>query len=181
MRWDDLPRSLVFGALAAVSWLAVAVFFSGTASLALVLKLHAATCLAFYLAGLAPSGRNGVRVGLLTLVIGLVVAILVKSPATALLGLGAVLAVGRSALLWRSRPMRALVMELVLVLGGLKIASLVGSSTIIGLALGYWTFFLVQGVFFLVGGIEARPPDRPVRDPFDVARERALRLIEEGS
>jgi len=181
MRWNDLPRSLVFGALAAASWLAIAVFFQGSAPLGLVLKLHAATCVALYLAGLAPAGRSGARAGALALLIGLGIAILVPSPTTALLALGAVLSVGRSALLWESRPVRALVMELVLVLGGLKLAALVGASTIIGLALGYWTFFLVQGAFFLVGGVDARAPERSSRDPFDVARERALRVLEEGT
>jgi hypothetical protein len=84
-------------------------------------------------------------------------------------------------LLWESRPFRALVTELLLVLGGLKLASLVGGSTIIGLALGYWTFFLVQGAFFLLGGVEARQPSRHSRDPFDVARERALSVLEGGA
>ena len=181
MRWNDLPRSLVFGAVAAASWLAVAVFFNGTASLPMVLKVHAAACVALYLAGLAPAGRSGARTAALTLIVGLAVAVLVKSPATALLSLGAVLAVGRSVLLWESRPVRSLVVELVLVLGGLKLASLVGSPTIIGVALGYWTFFLVQGAFFLIGGIEGRPAERAVRDPFDAARERALRVLEGGA
>jgi hypothetical protein len=181
MRWNDLPRSLVFGAVAAASWLAVAVFFSGTASLGLVLKLHAAVCLAFYLAGLAPAGRNGLRVGAMSLVVGLGIALFVPSPSTALLALGAVLAVGRSVQLWEARPVRALVTELLLVLGGLKLASLVGGPTIIGLALGYWTFFLVQGAFFLLGGVEARQPSRAGRDPCGVARERALSVLEGGA
>lgn len=181
MRWNDLPRSLVFGAVAAASWLVLAVFFNGTASLALLLKLHAAACVSLYLGGLAPGKGGGARVAALTLPIGLGIALLVGSPSTALLALGAVLAVGRSVLLWESRPLRALLLELLLVLGGLKAAALVGNSSIVGVALGYWTFFLVQGVFFLVGGVEARPEAGPVRDPFDLARERALRLLEDGA
>lgn len=177
MRWNDLPRSLLFGAFAAAAWLAVALTAGPAIGFGLALELHAAACVALYLAGCGP--RRSPRLGLGALVIGITIALFVHSPSTALLALGAVLAVGRSAMLWRLRPARALVVELLLVLGGLKLAALASQPTVAGLALGLWTFFLLQGAYFLIGGIDARAPERPAADPFEAARDRALRVLDE--
>ena len=179
MRWNDLPRSLLFGAFAAAAWLAVALTAGPVLGLGLALKLHAAACVALYLAGCGP--RRSPRVGLLAFVVGVTVALFVHAPSTALLVLGAVLAVGRSAMLWRLRPARALVIELVLVLGGLKLAALASQPTVAGLALGLWTFFLIQGAYFLIGGATDRSTEPGAVDPFEAARDRALRVLEDPS
>jgi hypothetical protein len=177
MRWNDLPRSLVFGALAAASWLPVAVLVAPALGFGLALKLHAALCVAAYLAGAGP--RPSPRTGAFALLVGLGLAILVDSPGVALTGLGALLATARSGRLWRLRPARALVLELTLVLGGLKLAALAAAPSVLGVALGFWTFFLVQGAYFVVGGVEARPGPAGSRDAFEVARDRALRVLED--
>jgi hypothetical protein len=84
------------------------------------------------------------------------------------------IACGRSGILYRSRPLRALVLESLLAAGGLVFAGqLAGAS----LALAAWGYFLVQSLFFLVGGIEARPDPGPA-DPFERARAELLALLD---
>ena len=75
---------------------------------------------------------------------------------------------------------RALVLEALLTGGGLWLASWIGSGSLLGVALGIWTFFLVQSLFFVLGGVAERQGEEPAGDAFDAARARALRLMEQG-
>ena len=64
-------------------------------------------------------------------------------------------------------------------LGGLLFARALAGPTLLGAAFAVWAFFLVQGLFFLAGGVRERESPEPQIDPFERARKRALALMEE--
>jgi hypothetical protein len=85
------------------------------------------------------------------------------------------LAATRGTLLRSLAPARALVVEALLAGGGLLLARLLGSDSLLGAALGVWTFFLVQCLHPLVG-VEARPAAGDL-DPFEKARRELERVL----
>lgn len=88
------------------------------------------------------------------------------------------LAAGRGALLRSLPPARALAAEALLTGGGLLLARLLASDSLLGAALGVWTFFLVQCLHPLLGG-EARPAEGAI-DPFEKARRELERVLGEA-
>ena len=74
---------------------------------------------------------------------------------------------------------RTLAVEAVLGLGGLAFAGLLAGPGPVGIALGIWGYFLVQAVFFLVGGLRVRALHRSEEDPYEKARSQLLALLEE--
>jgi hypothetical protein len=172
-------RTLVFSALAAfallVAWLVLAPVLG--AWLALGLPLLGA--LGLYVIGLAPDRRSALNAALLVALLG--VALLAVATTRAELGIGAavILALVRSAVLFPAPPLRAIALECTLVGVGLALAGLVGGPGPIGAAVGLWTFGLVQGAWFLVGGARRRTGAADERDPFDLAHARLCRMLEE--
>ncbi len=179
MRGDSLPGSLALGAgaaLASIPWTMVAGPVFGR------LWAVAAYCLGavvLYVAAIAPSLRRGVEIGALAALAAAAVAVLAPWPSEAILGAALILAVARSGFLYRSRPARAVALESALAGGGLAFAGVLAAPTLLGAALAIWAFFLVQSLFFVAGGVEARGSDEPHVDPFERARKRALALMEE--
>jgi hypothetical protein len=86
----------------------------------------------------------------------------------------------RSGLLYRTRFARAVVLEGVLLCAGLGIAGHLLTSSTFSAVLAVWAFFLVQSVFFLIGGVEARREAARDVDPFEAARARAVEIMEQG-
>jgi hypothetical protein len=83
-------------------------------------------------------------------------------------------------MLYRTRFARALLLEGVLLCAGLGVAGHLLSGSTFSAVLAVWAFYLVQSVFFLVAGVEARREDSGDADPFEAARARALELLDQG-
>ncbi|MGH7803632.1 MAG: hypothetical protein ACREQJ_04740, partial [Candidatus Binatia bacterium] len=121
-----------------------------------------------------------VATSLVALAAGLAVAVLARSVAELAIGLGAILAVGRSAFLYRAPAARAAVVEALLIGGGLLFARWLAGPSPLGMVAALWGFFLVQSIYFLIGGVRGRPVTGRRRDPFEEAHARALALLENG-
>lgn len=180
MRGNSLIGSLALGAVAAlgsIPWtLVVAPAFGRSWAVA-------SYCLAaavVYVVAIAPSWSRGVEIGALAGLLAAAAGVLAPWSMEAILGAVVILAVARSGLLYRSRPARALLIEGLLGAGGMLFAYALAEPTLLGTALGIWGFFLVQSLFFLAGGVQARREEAAGVDPFERARKRALALMEEG-
>lgn len=172
-----LVRSLAFAVVAALAtapWLlATAPWLGPSRSLAL-LVLGAAVA---YVAWIAPTPRRALTAGGVAALLAGLGALFAPSFGVALAVAAAVVAVGRSVLVVRRAPARALALETGLLTVGLLAARLLAGPSPLDLALAVWGFFLVQSLYGLVGGGRRRP-ERPAGDAFELARRRALALIE---
>jgi hypothetical protein len=93
--------------------------------------------------------------------------------------LAALIGAVRSGLLYRARPLRAILTEVALALGGLLFARLLLGPSALAAMLAIWGYFLVQSLFFLIPGARPGRGDDPVPDPFERAHARALALLDE--
>jgi len=178
MRWNSFSGTLVFAALAALG-LPAAVLVLGPGlggQTAVSLYVVASACL--YLAGCAPRRRWGLAVAIPAAAAGGLILLVAPHPEQVALLSALMIAVCRSGFLYRSRPGRALLAELLLALAGLAVAHLLWGPGLIATALALWGYYLVQSVFFLIGGVQPRRPS-PEGDPFELARSRLLALLEE--
>lgn len=184
MRWNSFARSLVFAALAAagvVPWLVLARPLLGGGR-ALGFYLVGAT--AFYLGGLGPERRHRVAIIVVTALAGCALALFTRTPTELVLGLGALLATGRSAFLYRTPrapAARAVVVEFLLIGTGLVFARFLAGPSPLAVMLALWGFFLVQSGYFLVAGIRARAGSGRHPDAFEETRLRALALLDRGA
>jgi hypothetical protein len=178
MRWNTFSRSVLFAALAAGSvlpWLLLARPAFG-AERALVLYLVGVV--AAYLGGLAPKRGRRVAVFVAAACVALGVAVVARTATELVLGLGAVLALGRSAFLYQAPATRAVLTEAVLVGGGLLFVRFLIGHSLLALVLALWGFFLVQSLYFLLGGVRGRAGSGRHPDPFQDACGRALALLD---
>lgn len=178
MRASSFTGSLAFAVLAAlgsVPWMIAASPIGRSWALG-TYSLGAAVV---YLVWIAPSWRRGLAAGAGAGLGALVLALLTPMPTGAVMGAALVLATVRSGYLFRCRPARAFVVESVLAGGGLAFAGALADGSLLGLGLAFWGYFLLQSAFFLIGGFTERPADGPRLDPFEVARRRALALMED--
>ena len=178
-RWNTFARSLVFAAAAAgiapLVWLGLGPIV-GVGN-AVVLLWLAATSI--YVAGIAPAHRIAVGAGAFAL--GGLLSLFAASTTQVAMAAALSLAVCRSGVLYRSRPLRAIVQETALGLGGVALAAFAqgpGFPGPLAAAAGLWSYLLVQSLFFLLGGVRRRSPDGD-RDPFEHARTRLLALLED--
>lgn len=179
MRGNTLFGSLGFGAVCAlgsIPWLMVTTPLFGRPW---ALALYCLAAAVLYLVIIAPSAARSLAMGGLAGVLALVVGLLAPWPPEAILGAVLIVAVVRSGFLYRSRPARALLLEGSLAIGGLVTAYALAGSTLLGTALAIWSFFLVQSLFFLTGGVRERDANELQIDPFEQARRKALALMEE--
>ena len=164
----------VLAALGAVAWqLALRWLVPPSWSYALYALLGACT----FAVAVAPSLRAAAVALALSLPLSLVSALFAPDAATAVLCAALVAALGR-AVMYRARPARALFVELALLGLGFGAARLLGGTGPFGLALGLWSYCLVQGLFFLLVTPAPRAAAAPPGDPFDAAHQRALGLLE---
>lgn len=177
MRWNDFPRSLVFGAVAAAGYAPFALLSAPWLDARAALVVYALSAVPIYLAGLGDGRRRSFGAalgagGLIALAL-----LLGPTPREAIVAATLALSVARSAWLYRRASARAVAIELALGVGGLAVADgLVGGSTL-SAVLAIWGFYLVQSVFFVIGGAGSERR-RSSLDPFDEARERANRLMD---
>jgi hypothetical protein len=95
------------------------------------------------------------------------------------LSLGALIGAVRSGLLYRARPLRAILTEVALALGGLLFARFLLGPSAIAVMLAIWGYFLVQSTFFLIPGTKHGRSRASGPDPFELAHARALALLDE--
>jgi hypothetical protein len=180
MSWNDFGRSLLFGAVAAAAFVPFAIVAAPHLGWGGTLAAYAVASASAYLVGLGATRRQGLGAGLLVGLLGTGVALAAPTSRDAILAAALLLGLCRSGLLYRTRFARAVVLEGVLLCAGLGIAGHLLTSSTFSAVLAVWAFFLVQSVFFLVGGVEARREEARDVDPFDAARARAVELMEQG-
>jgi len=178
MRWDGFARTLAFAAAAAAGWPAFLLVADPLLGTRIALSLYLVGAAVLYVAGLAPRRAQGACAGAAAAALG--VGFLVFAPSAPFAALGAALGlgIGRSGLLYRARPARALAGEVALLGGGLLIARFLGGGRgPLDVALAIWGFGLVQSLFFLFGGVSPRGDEAGSIDPFEVARRRLEELL----
>ena len=178
MRCNTFGRSLVFAALAAAGMLALEVVLAPFHFHSIPACYTVAVVVA-YVAAIAPQRTTGLAAGALAALLGLALLLLPLDLGQTALGAALVVAVCRSAVLYRARPLRALLLELVLLAGGLGLARSLADGGAASLALGLWGYLLVQSLFFLAGGVTARSDCEAQIDPFERARAGLLALLDE--
>jgi hypothetical protein len=176
MRWNGFGRSLVFAAVAAAGLLVLEPLLAPILGAGNALCLFAVGIVPVYLAGLAPSWRRGFVAAVAASVLGGVLLLLMLNPTLTVTGAAAIVAFCRSGILYRQQPLRAVATEALLFAGGLAIAGFLATGGIVSWSLATWGYFLVQSVFFLIGGVQVRRETGP-EDPFDRARAELLALL----
>ncbi len=180
MRWNGFARSLVFAGVTAAGYAPFALVVAPWLGAGAALAAYAVLAVAVYTVGLASTLRRGVGAALLAALLGAGVLAATASTREVVVAAALILCLCRSGVLYRTRFARALVLEGTLLVGGLGLAQhLMGPSTL-SVILAVWGFFLVQSVFFLVGGVEEKRLACEVLDPFEQAHARALSILEEG-
>jgi hypothetical protein len=176
MRWNGFGRSVAFAAVAGLGFGAALLVLAPVLGATGAIRLLLIGSAALYGAGLAPRPRQALAAGLVGSAGGALLWLLPLGVMDTALGAAAILALVRSGLLYRARPLRGCLAEIGLQGGGLALAAFLAQGSALSLALGVWGYFLVQSVFFLIGGVEARARHEP-RDPFDRARAELLALL----
>ena len=178
MRWNGFTRSLVFAAGAAGAFPVFALFANPILGRASALSLYLIGIAVLYVAGLTPRRSRSVAVVGIAAALGAGVFLLAPSVGTTAAGAALIVGVCRSGVLYRSRRARALVAETCLLAGGLGLARFLAGPDTLQVAFAVWGFFLVQSFFFLLGGVAERAEPPSGLDPFEVARARAVALME---
>ncbi len=179
MRGHSLLGSLVFAlvtALGSIPWMMTAGRLLGGPP---ALGIYCLVAMVLYVVCIAESWSRGVTIGALAGGLALLVGMLTPMPAGAVVGGGLILAIARSGFLYRGKPARVLVVEGLLVGGGLLFARAPAEGSLLATALAIWSFFLVQSLFFLIGGMRKRRSEEVAGDPFERARQQALALMDE--
>jgi hypothetical protein len=177
-RWDSFGRSLAFAALAAAG-LPVAVTFAG----ALIgdgdaARLYLIAAAGIYAAGLCPDRSRRFAAFASAAFAGMILALLPLDLRHTAIGAAGIVAFARGFLLPDTRNLRALAIEVAFGSAGLATAAWFARGGLLALCLAIWGYFLVQSGYFLIG---ARGPGygETTRDPFDLARARLQRLLED--
>jgi len=178
MRANSLWGALSFAAVTALGLVPFLLVVGPIMGSGRALSAYVLASVAAHILCIAPSWARGLRLALVSLGLLLPIAFLTGSLSGRLLAAALVLSVVRSGLLYRARPARAIVLEALLLVGGLFLARLVWGHGLMSMALALWCFYLVQSLYFIAGGVRERRQERG-RDEFAEARDRALSLMEE--
>jgi hypothetical protein len=177
-RWNGFGRSLVFAVVAAAGVPVATTFGAPLVGGAASVKLYLLAVAGVYVAGLGVERSRRVAAATLAALAGLVLACLPLGLAGTALGAAAIVAVGRSGIAWRQPGLRGPAVEGLLGGVGLGVAAFLATGGLLALCLAVWGYFLVQSAYFLIGGGAPRR-DAPDRDPFERARARLERLLED--
>jgi hypothetical protein len=187
--WMTLPRSLAFAAFAGLAAPLFVAFVRPLVGSASALSLYAMCVSAVYVFGLAarPSLGFGAAFGLVLPATTLW--LFGGSPAEVAFLCAGLMGVIRSGWLRRderaeARFARAFAIEVVLVGVGLWLGAWAGQGAFSPIAMGVWSFFLVQSAFCLIGGpgaFRARTTLATDVDPFEAAARRARTLLEDDA
>ena len=162
----------LFTALAVIPW---QLAFGPFAGYERALSAYALLSACGFAVAVAPSLRAAFLAFALTAPLAFAAFVLADAGDAALLAAAAIAALGR-ALSYRAQPVRALALELGLLVLGLAAAQLFGDASPFGAALGLWSYGLVQSAFFLL----LRPEPREaaaIGDAFEDAHAKALALL----
>jgi hypothetical protein len=135
---------------------------------------------AAYLGTIAPARGRALVVAIVATAAGAFAAQVTRAPDELVLALGVIIAVARSGFLYRSAPARGVVVEAIVTGGGLLFSRFLCGPSTVALVLSMWGFFLVQSLYFLVGGADTRRDSGRHPDPFQDAYGRAMALLEGG-
>jgi hypothetical protein len=178
LRWDSFTRSLAFAALAAAG-LPVAVTFAGALFGAeSAVRLYAIAAAGAYGIGLCPDRSRRVAALAFAAFAGAILALLPLDLSATAVGAAGIVAFVRGVVLADRRTLRAIAVEAVFGAAGLAVAAHFARGGLFALCLAIWGYFLVQSGWFLIGG-HAVGAGEIARDPFDRARARLLRLLED--
>ena len=180
MRWDSFSHSLGFAVVAALAVPAAFALGAPLVGVASTLKLSGVAAAVLYVVGLAPDRPSRAKVAIVAGALGLLVLGLPLGVAATITAAAAIVALCRSGLIYRSRPLRGLAIEALLGVAGLTTASFLATGGSWSFALAVWGYFLVQSGFFLIGGVESRTEPAEI-DPFVRARRQLDALLEKGS
>jgi len=177
-RWNSFGGSILFAAAAGAGLLVAVLVFGPVLGVSSVVAGFAVAAATVFAIGIAPNRRGAAAAGALASVLGALLLLLPIGVHATVAGAAAVVALCRSGLLYRSRPWRAILVETALLVAGLGLAQLVAGWGVASLALAAWGYFLVQSLFFLVGGVATRAEANEEVDPFDRARSRLVALLD---
>jgi hypothetical protein len=178
MRIDSFGRSAVFAAVAALGWIPWIVLVGPFVGAPAARALYLVAVIAVHAGALATSVARRASTMLAVATTGVLLAWIARGLPELCIGLAVALGVARSALLSRTAPARAVVVESLLIVGGLAFARFLAGGSAHAMTLALWGFLLIQGCFFLVGGARDRAADGRPLDPFDDACARAAELLE---
>lgn len=171
-------KSLGFALIAALAWVPWLLLSAPVLGPGLRLGVFVTVAAAIYVFTIAAKPSRGFIAALAT---GAAVAgAFAVTPGTAakLLAVAFIVALARSAFLYRRRPARALAVEAGLQVGGLLVAQALAGPSLLSGALALWGYLLIQSLFFLIAGVDERA-DTGVGDPFENARSQAMRLLDQ--
>jgi hypothetical protein len=176
--WNGFGRSLGFAIVAAAGASSLLLLCPPSSAALPWLRSYLLGIAVLYAAGLATQPRAALGAAAAGAALAALLWLLPLGLPGTVVGAAAIVAWLRSGLLYRARPLRAVATEAVLGLGGLALAAFLASGRplVLTLGLGVWGYFLVQSVFFLVGGVSPRRAEGP-QDPFDRARAELLALL----
>jgi hypothetical protein len=169
-------RTLGFGAVSAVGALGFQFTLQPWLG-SLAVAAYALLCSCAFPVAVAPSLRAAALALALCVPLAVGAAVVTPDANSALLAAALIASLGR-ALSYRSKPARALFLEVILLAGGLVAVRLFGGRSPFGVALGIWSYCLVQSLYFAFLTPAARAGDVPAGDAFDLAHRRALALLE---
>jgi hypothetical protein len=178
MRWNGFGSSLGFAIGAAAGWPLFALFAGPLIGASAALSLYLVCLAALYVFGTSPDRARGLGAAALTGAIAMAFAVLARDPAVVALGAAIGIGLARSALLHRRSAGRAIATETLLLGAGLLLARFLATPAPLGIALALWGFFLVQSVFFAIGGTSERRAENGALDPFERAKRRAMEVLE---
>ena len=168
-------RSAAFGVLAALGVIAWQVAFMAFFGAEATFQVYAVLCACAFPLAIAPSLRAAVGSLAITVPLGFCVLLLAPDAVSTVLAAAFTIGVAR-VVMFRAVTGRSLLLELVLLVASLAVASALGGGRPLSLALGVWSFFLVQSAYFLCQRSAQRA--ETAADAFDVAHRRAISLLE---
>lgn len=178
MRWNGFGSSLAFALGAAAGWPVFALAAGPRIGASAALSLYLVGLATVYAFGLGADRARGLAAALLAGGLAAAFVAVARDPAVVALGAAIGIGLARSALLHRRSTARAIATEATLLGLGLLLARFLASPGLLGIALALWGFFLVQSVFFAIGGASERRADAGAIDAFDRAKRQMLEVLE---
>jgi hypothetical protein len=175
---SPFARSLVFALGAAAALLVGAPLLAPAFGERAAVRFLLVAAIVAHAAMFGPSRSRGARAAAIAAGLGALLLTLPLGVRATAVAAAAILAVARSGILFRARPVRAAMLEGLLLGGGLAVAAFLAGPWLARLALATWGFWLVQSAFFAVGGIAPRPEESSNNDPFERARAQVLALLD---
>ena len=168
--------TLSFGVAAGLGFPGFAVLSSPALATQTALWLWIALGAIAYSALLGHDWRERISGAFLAALFVIPAALLTSGIAGIAMGAALAVAIARSRLLGASQLPRTIALESVLAGLGFAFVAALGGPGWLPISLAIWGWFLVQSLYFLVGG--GAPAPSGEIDPFDLAHDQARRILE---